>query len=136
MANELGSEQSKSRFSDQFWYLAIGLAVVVVYVGGVFTIAKFLPERYWPTKRWLAFAFFTFFFFVMLVKMYWRAHKPRRFWRLIMFLFAGHLIVTAPLVAYIQHAYIYPMFMPFEMMLMVFVIKRVVNVMPHFARPL
>ena len=114
----------------------IGLAIVVFIIGGTLVFVKFVPERYWPTKHWWAFIFFTIVLFAFLIKSYWEAHKPRNFWSLLMLLFTAHLAVTAPLVPYIQHAYIYPMVMPFEFMIMAAVIKRVVNVMPRYTKPL
>jgi protein-S-isoprenylcysteine O-methyltransferase Ste14 len=136
MARELGNEQAKSRISDLFWYVVIGLGVVVLIIVGTFVFVKFVPERYWPTKRWWAFTFFTILLFAFLIKAYWEAHKPRTFWWLLMLLFTAHVIVTAPLVPYIRHAYIYPIVMPFEFMMMAAVIKRLVNVMPLYTKPL
>jgi predicted tellurium resistance membrane protein TerC len=104
MARELGNERPKSRISDLFWYVVIGLAIVVFIIGGTLVFVKFVPERYWPTKRWWAFIFFTIVLFAFLIKSYWEAHKPRNFWSLLMLLFTAHLAVTAPLVPYIQHA--------------------------------
>ena len=128
--------ESQSRLRDFFWYVVIGLGVVVGIFGTTFFLVRFVPEHDWPTKRWLAFTFFSVALFAIVVRMYWDARKPRKFWWLLALIFIVHVAAVVPLVPYIQHAYFYALFMPFEAMVIVAVVKYFMNVMPHYKRPL
>lgn len=116
----------RRHFGDMFWYIAIGLLVVVA----IAVLVIYLPERDWPGSQWAWFSLFTIMLFAFLSKFYWNIRKPKKFWAVLFAIFLAHLALYAPLLNYIQRAFWYLFIMPMEAMLIVLIIKYLLNIMP------
>ncbi|MFY9585350.1 MAG: hypothetical protein WAR21_12760 [Candidatus Acidiferrales bacterium] len=116
----------KTHFSDLFWYIVIGLLVILCMALWLI----YVPERYWIDEKWAAFALFSFFLFAFLTKMYWRLRMSAKFWALMLAVLTVHVLAYVPLLKYIQRASWYLIIMPIEAMLIALAIKLVLNVLP------
>jgi hypothetical protein len=109
-----------------FWYVVISLMVLL----GIAAWVVYGPEHEWITKQWAWFLYFTIALFVLLVKMYWKVRKPRKFWALLLLLFVLHVLAYAPFLKYIPRGFLYLLIIPLEAMLIFLIIKLVLNIMP------
>lgn len=83
----------KAHFSDLFWYIVIGLFVVLCMALWLI----YVPERYWISRKWAMFILFTFFLYALLIKMYWRLRKSLQFWGLMLAILAAHILAYVSL---------------------------------------
>jgi len=116
----------KPHFSDMFWYVVIGLLVLL----GIAAWVVYGPEHEWISKQWTWFLYFTVALFGLLVKMYWKVRKLGKFWAVLLLLLVVQVLGYALLLKYIPRAFLYLLFMPIEAMLIALIIKLVLNVMP------
>jgi len=120
----------KSRARDLVWYVAVGFGIACGYIIGVYIVVKVIPEQHWPSKQWLAFAFFSLVLFAVLARTYWSVRKPKSFWLLFSMLAVAHVAVYASVLKHIEHAFFYALIMPLEAMVIILLIKLTLNVMP------
>lgn len=81
--------QLNRRLRDFILYIAIG----VTSVGGFLLWLTYISPHYPVDAKWPTLAYFTAFLFGMVIRAYWRVPKSGKFWIVLLFLFALHLLV-------------------------------------------
>jgi hypothetical protein len=116
------------RYRDMFWYIVIGLLVILAIV----VLVVWVPDRRLPNHKWTQFAFYSSLLFVFLSKIYWRYRYRLKLWLLIFAAIAVHLSAYLPLLWRIDYSpsLWYVVVMPLEAMLVMIVLWLLLRIPP------
>ncbi len=115
----------KTRLTDVFLYIGIGILVLVAIVLSSLNHIS-------VSRKWSSFTFFTGLLAVALVKMYWSARKDARLWFLLAAVLGLHCAFYVALLDRIGDwpAFSYVISCPLEAMLTILIVKLCLNIMP------
>ena len=119
----------RSGFSDMFWYIVIGLLVLLVIV----VVAIWVPDNTMPSRKWGDFVFFTLLLFVFLLKIYWKYRGRSKFWLALGACLLAHLGVYLPILWRIDSlpSLWYVLVSPFEAMAIAFLLWKLLRIPPN-----
>ena len=85
---------------DFFWYVVIGLLVLLGIAGFVIWV----PPSKVPKRKWTEFSFYSIMLFALLAKIYWRYRSRLKMWLLLLASLALHLSVYLPALRQVDYS--------------------------------
>lgn len=119
----------KRRLPDMFWYVIVGLLVVV----GIAVVVVWVPEGKLPNHKWTQFVFYSALLFVFLSRIYWRHRGRLKLWLLMLAALAVHLSAYLPILWRIDYspALWYVVVMPLEATLIMVALWLLLRIPPN-----